>query len=413
MKIARRSLIKTAGLLASASILPLPLGLAADTPAPEPLPDVLLPYLQNPRPDGMTVCFLARKAERVQVAWVKDGQSKLIETDAVGTEIPGTPWKLWKARLAKLQPGTAYRYQVRHQTGDVKESTPIHTFRTFDPKADELRVAVFNDIHNQLPTFEAALANVKPEDFQFSIFNGDMINDPSASDGASVVFRLWNNYVRLLDGSQKPILFVRGNHEVRGSFRKNLGYLFDLPDLDPAADEAEQQWQYAFTAGPVHFVVMDTGEDDSPTTDPTSYKRPRFWEAFRSKQTGWLDKHLTSTEVKNARHRVFISHIPLHNPAGWYSIFSRNEWSAKVAGAKFELMLAGHDHSWKFLPEKKEFKIGKGPETDTPPIPVLIGGGPSMREGTIILLTADSKGLRTRMYAAQGGKLLHEGSYKA
>lgn len=412
MNVSRRTLLKQAGLLAAA--LPLTRAMAAEAPASEPLPETLLPYLQNPGPDAMSVCFLAQKATTdVRVAWVKDGQSKLIETEATAAPVPGTPWTLWKARLTGLVPGTAYRYQVRHTLGDKEEKTPAYTFRTFDPKASELRVAIFNDIHNHLDTFEAALASVKPDDFQFTIFNGDMFNDPSAADGASVVFRLWNDYIRLLDGSQKPILFVRGNHELRGSFQGKMAHLFDLPNLVATAPEADQEWQYAFTAGPVHFVVMDTGEDDSPTTDPTSYKRPRFWEAFRRKQTAWLDKHLATSEVRDARHRVFISHIPLHDPSGDYSIVSRDEWSQRIAASKFELMLAGHDHSWKFVPEKKEFTIAKGPLTDKAPIPVLIGGGPAMNQGTLILLTADSKGLRTKMFASVGGKLLHEGSYKA
>lgn len=411
MSLSRRSLLKQASLLAAA--LPLGRVLAAEAPAAEPLPDVLLPYLQSPAPDGMTVCFLAQKATAVKIAAVKDGQSKLVEMDATGTAIPGTPWTLWKTRLSKLQPGTAYRYQVRYTTGDKTESTPIYTFHTFDPKAPELKVAIFNDIHNHLDTFEAALANLKKDEFEFSIFNGDMINDPSAADGASVVFRLWNDYVRLLDGSQKPIVFIRGNHELRGSFSKKLAYMFDLPHLDATAPEEDQQWQFAFNAGPVHFTFMDTGEDDSPTTDPTSYKRPRFWEAFRRKQTAWLDQHLATPAVKDARHRVFVAHIPLHDPTGDYSIVSRNEWSNRIATAKFDLMLAGHDHAWKYLPEKKSFTIEKGPETDTPPIPVLIGGGPAMKQGTVILLTADAKGLRTKMFASDGGKVLHEGTYKA
>lgn len=410
MNISRRSILKQAGLLASAAALPLNQMLAADVA--EPLPEVLLPYLQNPGADAMTVCFLAQKATAVKVALVKDGQSKLIEIEGTGTAIPGTPWTLWKTRLTKLLPGTAYKYQVRHTLADKQETTPTYTFRTFNPNAPELKVAIFNDIHNRLETFQAALATVKPDDFEFTIFNGDMINDPSASDGAAVVFRLWNDYVRLIDGSQKPIVFMRGNHELRGSFSKKLSYMFDLPNLVATAPEEDQQWQFAFNAGPVHFVFMDTGEDDSPTTDPTSYKRPRFWEAYRRKQTAWLDKHLTTPAVKDARHRVFVSHIPLHDPTGDYSIVSRDEWSKKVADAKFELMLAGHDHSWKFVPEKKEFKVGKGPETDTPLTPVLIGGGPAMNQGTLILLTADSKGLRTKMYAADGGKLLHSGDYK-
>lgn len=67
--------------------------------------------------------------------------------------------------------------------------------------------------------------------------------------------------------------------------------------------------------------------------------------------------------------------------------------------------------SGNFLPGKKTFVVGKGPEEDTPPIPVVIGGGPAMNQGTVILLTADSSGLRTKMFSATGHKVLHEDRY--
>jgi hypothetical protein len=160
------------------------------------------------------------------------------------------------------------------------------------------------------------------------------------------------------------------------------------------------------TVGPVHFITMDTGEDDGPETPEDSYKRPKFWQAYRKRQQAWLEKHANSGSGKPWR--VFISHIPLHNPAGWFSISSRDNWTPTLRRARVSLMLAGHDHSWKFLPAGKSFEInGKDGEEDTPAFPVMIGGGPSMREGTVILLGADSHKLTARMFDTTG-RLLHD-----
>jgi|GEM_PF-1061319 len=405
MNLTRRTLLGQAGIAISASAFSQ--AGAAGSPAAPPLPDVLLPYLQHPAPDAMSICILARNIEAATAVLTDEDGSGPRTVPAAPRAVPGTPWTLWKARLTALEPGGRYRYRVRTVRGSAEDSTEPRAFRTLDPRAASMKAAIFNDIHDRLPTLESLLSHIRPDDFDFTIFNGDMINDPSAANGAEVVIRLWNDYVRLLDGSSKPILFVRGNHEVRGSFRKSLGFLFDLPFLEADAPEADQQWHYALNAGPVHFLMMDTGEDDSPATDPTSYKRPRFWEAYRRRQTAWLDEHLATASVRDADYRVFVSHIPLHNPAGWYSIVSRDEWSARVAEAGFDVMLAGHDHAWKFLPANRPFTIRKGPETDTAPIPVIIGGGPSLKEGTVILLHADAEGLRTRMIAADGGVMLH------
>ena len=75
-------------------------------------------------------------------------------------------------------------------------------------------------------------------------------------------------------------------------------------------------------------------------------------------------------------------------------------------------MLAGHDHSWKFLPADKSFKsAGKDDIEDTPAFPVLIGGGPAVNQGTVILVHADSTQLSMRMFHTCG-KLLNSFSTK-
>lgn len=402
----RRNLIKSTGLLIAGSAVT-GTGLAEIAASAEPLPLALLPYLQNPAPDGMSICFLTREATRVTVMWTTAGKKSPSVVTAEPQKIPNTPWTRWKARLTGLKPGIKYSYQIRHTDGGEEQKSDTYQFSTFDPNAVETKVAVFNDIHDHRETISAVMERIKPEDFDFTIFNGDMINDPSAADGARKVFELWNYYVELLEGHSKPILFIRGNHEVRGSFKEHLRFLFDLPDLAFDQKPEDQQWQFQLTAGPVHFITMDTGEDDGPETPEDSYKRPKFWQAYRKRQADWLGDLVKSKAGNDKPWRIFVSHIPLHNPAGWFSICSRDDWNPILTDYGVSLMLAGHDHSWNFLQAGQSFKIqGKPNLEDTPAVPVLIGGGPALSQGTIILVHADSKQLSTRMYHTSG-KLLN------
>lgn len=406
----RRQWIKKSGaLLAGAAVSKFPLTAAelrkqAD---PQDLPDVLAPYLQHPTADGMTVCFLAREASAVRVRWAAVGKAPT-ETEATGIAIPGTPWTRWSARLAGLKPGAEYNYQVAYQTGDRAGKSEAQKFKTLDPRAAELRFAVFNDIHDHRETITALRKHFKPEDCDLVVFNGDMFNDPSGADGARKVFELWDFYIRLLDGGSRPILFTRGNHETRGGFKDRLQYLFQPPDLTTDQSPADQLWRFELTAGPAHLVFMDTGEDDGPETPEDSYKQPKFWQAYRQRDAAWLKERVAARAWGNRPWRIFISHIPLHNPAGWFSIGSRDAWLPSLREAGTSLMLAGHDHAWKFLPAGKEFAIaGKNGATDTPECPVIIGGGPSMREGTVILVAAGANKLTARMLDT-AGKVLHE-----
>ncbi|MCX6928966.1 MAG: metallophosphoesterase family protein [Verrucomicrobia bacterium] len=362
------------------------------------LPAVLPPYLQNPTADGMTVCFLGQGAEQVRVAWALDSQSALTEVAATGLAIPGTPWINWKTRLGELDRGAAYRYQVLYRLPTGSAVSPIYRFRTLDPQAKTLRFAAFNDLHNNGQTLQALMRFVKPDDYEFSLLMGDCFGDPSSANGAHELFRTLTAYLPLLDSGNKPILFVRGNHETRGDFASRLACLFDLPNLDAAQKADDQQWQFTLRAGPVDFLALDTGEDDDPGTPENSYKRPKFWQTYRQREARWLKELLAAQPATAAPWRVFVSHIPLYNPAGWISPSSREYWVPLLRDAHIDLMLAGHDHAWRHVAEGASGN----------PWPVLIGGGPSLDEGTVILFAASKTNLCARMLAARDGRLLTE-----
>ncbi|GAA5496927.1 hypothetical protein Rhal01_03115 [Rubritalea halochordaticola] len=363
------------------------------------LPDVLLPYLQYPGQAAMTVCLPAKGISNVAVECVgpKGKASVNAKADAFGK----SPWQIWKARFEALEAGATYRYVVSYRDAQGKAATlPEKSFRALDPTAKQVRCAFVNDIHNKIPTLEAVMGQVKPEDYEFSVLNGDMENAPRS---AETVLSVWNHYVRLLDGGNKPMLFVRGNHEYRGGFRDHMAALFDLPHLNLKDHPNDYRYEFDCQVGPLHLVMTDTGEDDWPNTPENNYRRPVVMRKIRERQAAWL-KDLAG-QKKSTPWRVFVSHIPIYNSAGWRSLPSQQLWSETLSQMGIDLAIAGHDHSWKFVAAGKEYELKREGIKETPPFPTLIGGGPALKQGTIILLEASQDRLVSRMIHSSGKEL--------
>jgi acyl-CoA thioesterase-1 len=355
------------------------------------------PYLQNPTDSGMTVCLLTRSASarEVLVSLTTDGEPKPAKLAALATAIPDTSWTVWKTRIKGLKPGTTYQYQLHYRSGNETRSTASYHFRTLDPAAKSQRAIAFNDTHTGHGVVAALMDHVKPEDYDFSLLLGDILEGP-----ADHVIETWNQYAELLDGANKPIIYVRGNHDTRGAFAKHLALLFDLPNLDPSKPWGEEQWQYVLHAGPVDFLVLDTCEDDDDSTPKTSYKNPDLWQKVRKSQAAWLKQNLVDGSLKPASWRILLTHMPLYN-SPWCSVRSRNLWTPLLSEWKPDLALSGHDHTW-----RQTQPIPKGG-----PWPTLVGGGPAKaggEEGTMMILSADEKSLTVRLIGSKDGRQLTE-----
>ena len=390
--------------------------LAENSMTPDALPAAIPPYLQNPAPDGMTICFAARRAKEVRVAWNRDGETTPLEIEASPAAVPGTPWTIWKTRLAGLQPGIAYRYQLRYRMAGQEVVEGPHVFHTPDPQAENVRVAVFNDLHNNDEMLALLMRQVRPDDYEFSVLLGDCWEDPSLVDGARQTFATLDAYVRLLNASTKPMLFVRGNHETRGEFAALLGLLFDLPNLDASASFANQDYPFSLQAGPVWFLAMDCGDD--------FHKRMELFQTYRQRQLAWLEKQLAAKAGDTTSWRLLLSHIPIYNNNIWNSEPARLLWEPTLSTARLDLAFAGHDHGWKLL-EKNQPLLHSTEEKDaaghsfrktwtvTPPYPVLIGGGPAPGKGTVILLQATRQALQARLLGVASSHPLAEVNLQA
>lgn len=389
-------------------LLSLSLAMAAEPAAPAketPPPFVKWtsgPYLQNPSETGMTICFVSDYAQDVSA--IVEPTSITVSQDVAPTPIPGTSATVWKVRLTGLDSGTEYRYHIDYTADGKKVVGNSYQFKTPSPEATTAKCLVVNDVHNRAATLEALMKHVKDDYYEFSILLGDCWNDPRwEGDGRKIITTL-TEFVRLLNAAEKPMLYVRGNHECRGNFSGKLGYLFDLPNLNPAAPYYDQNFYFSHQVGPLYLLFNDAGEDGD--------KRMDKFEPYRKRQADWLADEIKKPEYQAATYHVFASHIPLYNVNYWKAKYCQEFWSPVLAQANIDLTLGAHDHQWRVLekngpcPNKQCEKLNQvGQCGHSSPHPLFIGGGPSLQEGTVMLLKADKRNLSVRTLNTAGKTL--------
>ncbi|MBN1901853.1 metallophosphoesterase [Candidatus Sumerlaeota bacterium] len=361
------------------------------------------PYLQNPARDAMTICFVARNISNAKVELKKSGTTNMQTFPAKPLAIPDTSWTTWRTRLDNLKPDYDYEYLVKYRHENAEHSTKTYRLHTFNSQV--IKAIILNDLHDRIPTAEALMQHCKPDDYDFSALLGDCWENPGHADRT---IEILDHYIRLLNAGEKPMLFLRGNHEYRGSFANDIGYLFDLPYLDPTAPIGKQEYYFSLHAGPVWFLVLDTGEDFEKMYD--------VMQPYRKREAEWIKTLSENNDSGNSRWHVMLSHIPLYNDNIWNSEPSRQMWEPILPTLHIDVALAGHDHGYKFLEKGKTLKVTHDPQyTDnrgewemTPPYPVIIGGGPELNKATLMILEADRNALRIRMIKAVNGSVVKE-----
>lgn len=115
-------------------------------------------------------------------------------------------------------------------------------------------MVMVNDIHGNNELQKKLLGIAPPQDFDMVLFCGDMC---SHINRQSDIFTSFLNTSIELFAAQKPFVYARGNHETRGAYARNFSRYLAGPN---------GKFYYAFTYGPVRFIVLDCGED-KPDTD--------------------------------------------------------------------------------------------------------------------------------------------------
>lgn len=354
------------------------------------------PYLQNVSGTEATVMWLTTVP---CYSWVEWGTTEALDEKAymiVDGQVTANN-TLNKIVVTRLKPGQHYFYRIcsREITkyGPYKvewgrnQYTEVKSFETADPASHTLKCVFFNDLHDYLPTFKALTGQLEGIDYDLSIFNGDCFNDPSHEEGVLNSLKVYNQGIH---AAEKPVIYLRGNHEIRGAYSRQWPSLVSNP--------GGKQY-FALSRGPVRFIFLDCGEDKEDSH--WAYSGLNDFEGFRREQAEWLKVEIEKPEFKNAKYRVLVHHIPIYglkpdsfNP--WQKL-----WGPILNSAGIDMSIHGHTHRVAVHPPKSV-----GDHT----YPLIIGGGPKMAGGTVTVLSADANGLEVTIRNTRGETV---GSYHA
>lgn len=341
------------------------------------------PYLQDPSSNGMVIRWITALPS---YSWVEWGETSSLgqKAHSITNGLVDAYNRINRIALTGLRPGTRYYYRVCSRVitvfkpyeliyGDTIRSE-VFSFRTVEEHPDSVSWLILNDIHDRPKSIPHLLNMRGSEPYDFVFFNGD-------------VFDFQENEQQIVDhmlgpctetfASTLPFLYVRGNHETRGCFRSHLHEYFSNP--------GEREY-FSFVQGPVHFTVIDTGEDK--TDDAPVYGGIVDFDAYRRQQAVWVEEVMQTDAFTKAAFRVVLMHIPHYHAGEWYG----TQHCRELFGPLFnkygvDMTISGHTHQYGVHP----------PVPGQHNYPIIIGGGPEEGKRTLIKVRADRRRLELTM----------------
>ena len=243
--------------------------------------------------------------------------------------------------LTGLTPGATYSYQaVSTRVVKLKAYWPdkglstegaIAQFTTLDPAGQAVSFSVVTDTHEDVPRIRALNKLIDWTTTEFLVHTGDAFHWLDSEDQ---LFRNWLEPTIAGLGPTRSLVYARGNHELRGPFARQLF------DYVPAI---EDRFYYAREAGPVHLLVLDTGEDKPDDTNV--YADLNRTTAYRAAELAWLGNHArTSAHLRAAPFRV----ITMHQPRWGWLADGNQPWIDAANDARIDLVIAGHTHRFSY-----------------------------------------------------------------
>ena len=348
------------------------------------------PYLHSICQSEMTIRWITNKPS---YSWVEYGESGKFDQKSypVTDGLVNAFNRIHEIHLDELQPGKQYSYRVVSKEilkfefedsltyGEIIYSE-VYQFSTVAEKSKEISWLVFNDIHDTPESFSHLLQLNKKDHFDFVYLNGDMFNFQSGEE--QIIEHLLKPCTDVF-ASEKSMLYIRGNHEMRGKFAHQLKDYFTQTN-NPF---------FHCELGPLLLIALDTGEEEMYTGFDMS-------DLYRQKQAKWLEELMQSQLYQNAQYRVVMMHIP-----PFYSFDRKGSRHCKQLFSplfdqyKIDLVIAGHTHTYGVHP----------PVKDQHNYPIVIGGGPKPGNRTLIKVKANQEELNLQMLKDDGSIV---GEYK-
>ena len=291
---------------------------------------------------------------------------------------------LHRVELTGLRPGHTYQYKILStrvvrlkaywpDMGLTSES-PAYAFSTLDPAKFSASFSVITDTHEDVARINALMKMIDWKTTDFLVFDGDAVNGVQSEE------QVFDNFLEPVSeglAHTKSLLYVRGNHDMRGPFARSLGQYVTTPDFN--------KFYFSRDDGPLHIMVIDTTEDKPDSTNV--YAHLLATAPYRQEEFAWFKHHAeTNGRIQTAPFRVVLLHQPY-----WGWVDGRNrEWTDVANRAGVDLAIAGHWHRFHY------FEPGAGGND----FPVLVLG-----QDQVARVDASETGIRVTVTQI-GGKVV-------
>lgn len=320
------------------------------------------PYIQDVSKSGVSIVFTTSQPS---FSWVEltdsNGNTQAFYNIEHGVKMASNTFHT--IRVDNLSPAKDYSYQLFSK--EITKFDPYSvvyrdsissdsfSFSTLNPAADEVIFIEMSDIHGNNDKLEKLLHHADVQSVDMVIYAGDMMDYYATED------QPFHNFIDKsveVFASETPFWLVRGNHETRGRYSRNLFRYVPRED---------GSYYYTVKQGPVLFIFLDSGED-KPDEHPV-YAGLNDFDNYREEQAAWLRQVVASDEYKDAPYRIVVTHIP-PLADGWHSEqHITKTWLPILNDAGIDLMLAGHLHEYKYYPK----------DADIYAFPLIIGSNKS------------------------------------
>jgi hypothetical protein len=263
-----------------------------------------------------TVSYVPLKADK-DTPWSKQATA--------ADPYPMTDFKVFRAELTGLSPGTDYQFRIGR-------NSPVYRFRTMPAKATDTIHFISGGDCGVNPHAVANNVQAARQDPMFAVVGGDLGYDDGKSVATSLAFiRNYSQHMICRDGRLIPMVVCIGNHEVDGGYNKpraKAPFFYALFDgLFPETGYATLDF-----GDYLSLVLLDTGHTSQ----------------IAGAQTDWLEK--TLKERAEHPHVIVVNHVPAYpsvrreDQAG---IGNRKWWVPLFEKYRVPVLLEHHDHAYK------------------------------------------------------------------
>lgn len=301
------------------------------------------PFLQAPSKRGITVSWATTRKAVPWVEYRADSSGSWLTNWPTHHGLVDADTTYHNVSLERLEPGTAYVYRVAsREISSFKPYaveygatvvSPEYRFTTLSKSKEAFSFVVVNDRHEQEQALRSSWRKVDWHNVDLAFLNGDMVH---AVRDEQQLFQAVIDPCAQSFAANTPLVYVRGNHETRGSFARRL------PGYFPTRSE---RYYYTIRHGPVMFLVLDCGEDKPDSN--AEYHGLVAFRPYMREQAEWLAREIQKPEFQEARFRVCLLHIPPASAADAKFIQPRWLWENIVPllnKGKVDLLICGHTH---------------------------------------------------------------------